>query len=70
MRAQLQAEVGCDTPETAPTEDGVHIPLCPFLLLIYKNPLYTMYISPLYVNVSFTIHFAYNVFDKQMIMNT
>ena len=38
-----------DTPETSPTEDGgFTFPLCPFLLLIYKNPLYTQYISPFY----------------------
>ena len=43
------AALGVDTPETPPTEDGgFTLPLCPFLLLIYKNPLYTKYISPFY----------------------
>lgn len=38
-----------DISETSPTEDGrFTFPLCPFLLLIYKNPLYTKYISPFY----------------------
>lgn len=38
-----------DISETSPAEDGrFTFPLCPFLLLIYENPLYIKYISPFY----------------------